>query len=303
MEMIEISHLSKNYGKIQAVKDLSFTVSKGQLFGFLGVNGAGKSTVLNMICGILKPDHGIIKINGVNPSANQTVLHHMLGAVHQTSALDAPLTVRQNLKSRATLYGIVGNAFTNRLEYLAEKMEFSDFLDRPLAKLSGGQKRRIDIARALFHNPRLLILDEPTTGLDPSTRTSIWNTIDDIRRKEDMAVILTTHYMEEAAGCDSIVIIDHGEKTAQGSPLQLKNTYVKDHISLYGVDEKAVQTLGCPYKPIKDGWDIPIDHTQQATDLILNHPEIFNDYEIIKGRMDDVFLAVTGRNLPGGKNG
>ena len=240
MEMIEITHLSKSYGKLKAVNDLSFAVSKGQMFGFLGVNGAGKSTVLNMICGLLSKDEGSIRINGMDPDHNKEILHHMIGAVYQYSALDGPLSVKENLKSRAALYGIHGKAFTHRLEDLSEKMDFTDYLDRPLNRLSGGQKRRIDIARALFHHPKLLILDEPTTGLDPATRTIIWNMIEEVRNTEDMTVILTTHYMEEAAGCDSIVIIDHGEKTAQGSPLQLKNTYVKDHISLYGVDEKAV---------------------------------------------------------------
>lgn len=301
MEMIEITHLSKSYGKLKAVSDLSFNVSKGQMFGFLGVNGAGKSTVLNMICSLLSKDEGTIRINGMEPDHNKQILHHLIGAVYQYSALDGPLTVRENLKSRAALYGIHGKAFTHRLEDLAEKMDFTDYLDRPLNRLSGGQKRRIDIARALFHHPKLLILDEPTTGLDPSTRTIIWNMIEEVRNEEDMTAILTTHYMEEAAGCDHIVIIDHGEKIAEGTPLQLKNTYVKDHISLYGIDEETVRTLNVPYTAIPDGWDIPVEHTSLATQLICAHPEVFHDYELIKGRMDDVFLAVTGSSLPGGK--
>ena len=299
--MIEIRHLSKSYGKLKAVNDLSFTVPKGQLFGFLGINGAGKSTVFNMICGLLNQDEGTIRINGMESERNREILHHMIGAVYQYSALDGPLTVRENLKSRVALYGIHGKTFTHRLEDLADQMDFMDYLDRPLNRLSGGQKRRVDIARALFHHPKLLILDEPTTGLDPSTRTIIWNMIEQVRNEEEMTVILTTHYMEEAAVCDQIVIIDHGEKIAEGTPLQLKNTYVKDHISLYGVDEETVKTLHVPYAPIPDGWDIPVDHTSLATGLICAHPDVFHDYELIKGRMDDVFLAVTGTSLPGGK--
>ena len=176
--MIEIRHLSKSYGKLKAVNDLSFTVPKGQMLGFLGINGAGKSTVLNMICGLLNQDEGTIRINGMEPERNREILHHMIGAVYQYSALDGPLTVRENLKSRAALYGIHGKTFTHRLEDLADQMDFMDYLDRPLNRLSGGQKRRVDIARALFHHPKLLILDEPTTGLDPSTRTIIWNMIE-----------------------------------------------------------------------------------------------------------------------------
>lgn len=301
MEMIDIRDLSKSFGEIHAVNSLSFTVDQGQLFGFLGVNGAGKSTVLNMICGLLKPDHGSIRIHGMDPVNNREIISRMLGVVYQASTLDGQLSVRENLKSRAALYNISGKAFERRLEILSDTMQFTDYIDRPLSRLSGGQRRKIDIARALFHQPKLLILDEPTTGLDPSTRASVWNTIADIRDSEDMTVVLTTHYMEEASICDHIVIIDHGEKIAEGTPLQLKNTYVKDHISLYGVDEETAKTLHVPYAPIPDGWDIPVDHTSLATGLICAHPDVFHDYELIKGRMDDVFLAVTGTSLPGGK--
>lgn len=300
MEMIDIRDLSKSFGEIHAVNSLSFTVDQGQLFGFLGVNGAGKSTVLNMICGLLKPDHGSIRIHGMDPVNNREIISRMLGVVYQASALDGQLSVRDNLKSRAALYSITGKAFERRLEILSDTMQFTDYIDRPLSRLSGGQRRKIDIARALFHQPKLLILDEPTTGLDPSTRASIWNTIADIRDSEDMTVVLTTHYMEEASICDHIVIIDHGEKIAEGSPLQLKNTYVSDHISLYGIDEQQVKTLNVPYVPIKDGWELSIPGTEQATELICAHPDLFTDYEITKGKMDDVFLAATGRQLPGG---
>lgn len=300
MEMIDIRDLSKSFGEIHAVNSLSFTVDQGQLFEFLGVNGAGKSTVLNMICGLLKPDHGSIRIHGMDPVNNREIISRMLGVVYQASALDGQLSVRENLKSRAALYNITGKAFERRLEILSDTMQFTDYIDRPLSRLSGGQRRKIDIARALFHQPKLLILDEPTTGLDPSTRASVWNTIADIRDSEDMTVVLTTHYMEEASICDHIVIIDHGEKIAEGSPLQLKNTYVSDHISLYGIDEQQVRLLNVPYVPIKDGWELSITGTEQATELICAHPDLFTDYEITKGKMDDVFLAATGRQLPGG---
>lgn len=151
MEMIDIRDLSKSFGEIHAVNSLSFTVDQGQLFGFLGVNGAGKSTVLNMICGLLKPDHGSIRIHGMDPVNNREIISRMLGVVYQASALDGQLSVRDNLKSRAALYSITGKAFERRLEILSDTMQFTDYIDRPLSGLPGGQRRKIDIARALFH--------------------------------------------------------------------------------------------------------------------------------------------------------
>ena len=169
-----------------------------------------------------------------------------------------------------------------------------------MGKLSGGQRRRIDIARALLHNPRILILDEPTTGLDPQTRQLLWAAVERLRRERDMTVFLTTHYMEEAADGDYVVILDSGKIAAEGTPLALKNTYTGDFITLYGVTEAQARSLDRPCEPVRDGWRIAVPDTAAATDLILARPELFRDYEIVKGRMDDVFLAVTGKKLPGG---
>ena len=223
-----------------------------------------------------------------------------LGVVFQNSVLDKHLSVRDNLESRAALYGIRGTAFRERLGELARLLDFEDLLKRTVGKLSGGQRRRIDIARALLHRPKILVLDEPTTGLDPQTRNLLWNVIHDLRKQENMTVFLTTHYMEEAADADYVVILDSGKIAAEGTPLALKNTYTGDFITLYGVEEVQVRRLG-DYTKLRDAFRIAVPNTAAATELIVRYPELFQDYEIIKGRMDDVFLAVTGKKLTGGE--
>lgn len=298
-DIIRIEHLNKSFGDVRAVNDLSFRVKQGELFAFLGVNGAGKSTTISIICGQLRKDSGNVWIKGIeaDKAGNQT--KRMFGVVFQDSVLDRPLTVRENLKSRAALYGITGLAFEKRLQELVEILDFRDFINRPVGKLSGGQRRRIDIARALLHRPEILILDEPTTGLDPQTRLLIWDIIEKLRVEEKLTVFLTTHYMEEAANAGYVVILDKGSIVAEGTPFELKNEYVQDTMSVYGVTGEEIKTLGREYKKIRDGYQLKVKNTAEATRLIVEHQEIFRDYEVVKGRMDDVFLAVTGKTLGG----
>ena len=300
-DIMEISQRDKSFGEVKAVQDLNFCVKKGELFAFLGVNGAGKSTTINIMCGELRKDSGSVRICGADLDREPDSIRRKLGVVFQGSALDKDLSVRDNLRSRAALYGIHGKAFEKRLEELTELLDFADLLKRPLGKLSGGQRRRIDIARALLHEPEILILDEPTTGLDPQTRTNLWQVIGRLRREQGMTVFLTTHYMEEAADADYVVIIDRGRIAAEGTPLTLKNTYTGDFITLYGITEEQVKTLGASYESIRDAYRVFVKDTAAATELILRYPEIFRDYEITKGKMDDVFLAVTGKKLTGGE--
>ncbi len=298
--IIEIDHLHKAYGKVTAVQDLSFRVREGELFAFLGVNGAGKSTTINILCGQLPKDSGRVLICGKNLETNLDEIKRNLGVVFQSSVLDRELSVRDNLKSRAALYGIAGKTFEARLDALAQMLEFEELLKRPVGRLSGGQRRRIDIARALLHQPKILILDEPTTGLDPQTRSILWQVVGQLRKQEHLTVFLTTHYMEEAADADDVVILDHGKIAAEGTPLSLKNTYTADYITLYGVQEQQVQALGRPYDALRDAYRVTVPNTAAATELIVKHSALFRDYEITKGKMDDVFLAVTGKTLPGG---
>lgn len=295
--IIEIENLSKSFKDVKAVSDLSFSVKKGELFAFLGINGAGKSTTISIICNQLKKDSGKIVIDGVDIDKNSESINSKLGVVFQASVLDSFLTVYDNLKNRAALYGIYGKEFEKRLDELSDILNFKDLLKRSVKKLSGGQRRKIDIARALFHHPKILILDEPTTGLDPQTRKNIWNVINKLRKEEQITVLLTTHYMEEAADADYVVIIDSGKKVASGTPLELKNKYTGDFITLYNVKEEDVIKLGFPYEVIRDAYRIAILDTKTASDLIIEHQDIFNDFEITKGKMDDVFLQVTGKKL------
>ena len=295
--IIEIKHLYKSFGRVKAVQDVSFQVKKGELFAFLGVNGAGKSTTIAILCGRLPCDKGEVYIKGKPLAENFRDTRRALGVVFQNCVLDAPLSVRNNLESRAALYGITGKAFEHRLRELIDLLDFGDVLDRPLGKLSGGQRRRVDIARALLHKPEILILDEPTTGLDPQTRIMLWQVVEKLRREEGLTVFLTTHYMEEAGDADFVVILDGGQVAAEGTPLELKNRYTGDYITLYGVEEEVVKSMGYAYTPIRDGYRIAVTNTAEATELILRFPGIFRDYEITKGKMDDVFLAVTGKRL------
>ena len=254
-----------------------------------------------MICGELTSDAGEIYIEGKDIKTHMDEARTTIGVVYQNSALDDVLTVYDNLKYRAALYGITGNSFKKKLEELSLLLDFKDFLKKPLNKLSGGQRRRIDIARALIHEPELLILDEPTTGLDPQTRKTLWKVIDNLRKEKHMTVFLTTHYMEEAAEADQVVIIDHGRQIASGTPHELKQKYAYDYLNIYHVKEEDIKSLGHPYTYNKDHYTIRINHSGVVKEMILQKPELFNDFELVKGRMDDVFLNVTGNKLLGGE--
>lgn len=297
--IIKIENLNKSFGDVKAVQDLSFCVKEGELFAFLGINGAGKSTTINIMCGQLSKDSGNVYVDGVDIDKDMDSIKRGLGVVFQNSVLDMALSVYDNLQSRAALYGITGAQFKQRMSELSDLLDLKDLLKRPVGKLSGGQRRRIDIARALINKPRILILDEPTTGLDPQTRKLLWSVISDLQKNEKMTVFLTTHYMEEAADADYVVILDSGKVSAHGTPLELKNKYTADFITLYTKDEEKVKELNVEYEQIRDFYRIAVDDTSKATQLIIEHPEVFIDYEITKGKMDDVFLNVTGKKLEG----
>ena len=296
-DVIVIDNLSKSYKQLKAVDDLSFRVKRGELFAFLGINGAGKSTTINIICGQLKKDQGKVYIADMDIDKNLQLIKHKIGVVFQNSILDPQLSVKDNLQVKASLYSMKKDEIKKRVEYLSELLDFKSYINRPIGKLSGGQKRRIDIARALLHQPEILILDEPTTGLDPQTRKMMWNVINKLRKEKNMTVLLTTHYMEEASEADYVVIIDSGKKVAEGTPLELKNKYVGDYMLIYNTDEDKIKRLNLPYEKIPLGYRIEVKDTKEATELIKNNSDLFIDYELIKGKMDDVFLRVTGKSL------
>lgn len=298
--IIEIKNLDKSFQDVHAVDDLSLVVKEGELFAFLGVNGAGKSTTISIMCGTLSKDGGEVIIDGMNVDNDMKNITKEIGVVYQTSALDAKLSVKDNLTSRASLYGITGKAAKERIAALSEMLDFKELLPRTFEKLSGGQKRRVDVARALIHNPKILILDEPTTGLDPEARKLLWNVVTNLRKNRNMTVFLTTHYMEEAADADYVVILDKGKIAAEGTPLSLKNEYTGDFVTIYNAEEENVKALGLPYEKIRDAFRVSVKDTAEARDLIIKNPALFTDFEITKGKMDDVFLSVTGKKPEGG---
>ena len=299
MDAIRIEGLKKSFGKIKAVDDLSFSVREGELFAFLGANGAGKSTTISIITGTLSHDGGRVLVNGKDVTEDNGEVRRSVGVVFQTSALDLSLSARDNLISRAALYGIFGEELSQRISEVSRMLDLSEILDRPISHLSGGQRRRIDLARALIHRPKILILDEPSTGLDPKTRASLWQTISRLRSERGMTVLLTTHYMEEAAEADRVLIIDKGRIAAEGAPYELKTKYAEDYITVYTEDEESIRALGYPYETVSGAYRIRVPDTHVAREIILGSPEVFVDYEVTKGKMDDVFLAVTGKSMGG----
>lgn len=292
--IIKIERLKKSYGEVKAVDDVSFEVKRGDFFSFLGVNGAGKSTTISIICGVLSKDDGKVYIDGKDIDTHMDELKSKIGVVFQNSVLDKALTVEENVKYRAAMYGIFGEEYKRRYDKIKNLLDLDELKGRAVGKLSGGQRRRADIARALISNPEILILDEPTTGLDPQTRQQVWAVVDKLRKEEDLTVFLTTHYMEEAADADNIVILNKGKIVAEGTPIELKNKYTGDYISMYGIDEETVKSFGKKYQKIPNGYRLSVANTEEATNLILSVPQYFKDYEITKGKLDDVFINVTG---------
>ncbi len=298
-KIIEINNLYKSFGENKAVNGISFHLNQGELFSFLGVNGAGKSTTINIIVGVLKKDSGECFVDGYSIEESEKILPK-IGIVFQNSVLDKKLSVLDNLKYRAYLYGMNKTEFKKRLEFFSKKLDLENLLKRPLGLLSGGQKRKIDITRALLHKPKILILDEPTTGLDPQTRKNVWELIDELRKKEKLTVLLTTHYMEEASKSDYVVIIDKGVIVAEGKPSDLKTKFAYDYLKIYKYNEDLKGLLiknNIKYSLESDCLEIKFQSTKEAKDFVNDYKDYIYDLEIIKGTMDDVFLTVTGKEL------
>lgn len=298
--IIEVKHLIKNYKEVQAVRDISFSVEEGSFFAFLGVNGAGKSTTINILCTVLQKTSGQVIIGGYDLDRNPDKIKDLIGIVFQGSVLDRQLTVRENLASRAAYYGYSKEEARRRIDELSDAFELTEILNRRYERLSGGQKRRVDIARALLNRPKILFLDEPTTGLDPMTRVMVWDVIHRLRRETGLTVFLTTHYMEETAQCDRVVIIDSGKIAAVGTPHALKAQYAGSRLLWYTPQSQEAETLlrgeGLDFSYHLDCYLVPLQDSTQAVSLLRRYDAI-GDCEFIKGNMDDVFLAVTGKRL------
>lgn len=295
--IIEIKNLCRQFDQFVAVNSISFTVKQGELFAFLGTNGAGKSTTISMICTLLPKTSGSIIVDGFDTDKEAAKVRSRLGVVFQTNVLDDLLTVGDNLNTRARFQGLCGDELHCRINELRDVFGLSDIWKRPFGKLSGGQKRKCEIARAILNKPEILILDEPTTGLDPQTRTAIWKLIRDMQTQQGMTVFLTTHYMEEAAAADNVLILEKGRICAEGTPDTLKSKYGKDTLKLRFPNSeegmKQLRAMGYTAKPKADYVSLSIEDSHEALKIV-NSLDDFLDFELIKGNMDDVFLTVTG---------
>ncbi len=300
-KILETAGLRKAYGNVEAVRGLDFYVEPGQLFAFLGPNGAGKSTTIDILTTLREPDAGETIIDGCRLGAENDRIRGILGAVFQEGVLDGLLSVEDNLKIRGSFYSMHGKALDAAVARAAKITGIEELLKHPYGKLSGGQKRRCDIARALIHTPKLLFLDEPTTGLDPQTRRMIWQTIGDIRRESGMTVFFSTHYMEEAAAADYVVVIDHGKISAKGTPSEFKERYSKDRLILCARQPEVLlsqlKKRGLPAKRTADTVEIELSSTLAALPILDLCRDEISGVEILKGTMDDAFLAVTGKEL------
>lgn len=298
-KIVEVKGLRKSYGQVEAVKGIDFYVERGKLFAFLGPNGAGKSTTIDMICTFLKPNAGEVLINGWKLGEEDDEIRKSIGAVFQDGLLDPLLTVRENLTIRGSFYGLKGRDLKSSVEEAANISDTVEFLDRPYGKLSGGQRRRADIARALINTPQILFLDEPSTGLDPQTRKNVWSTIRELQNKLGMTIFLTTHYMEEASDADYVIIIDEGKISAKGTPSELKEKYSTDSIVLIAKEKesliKVLEENEWAYKMIADQMIISIPSTMSSLEILEKCKELINGFEVLRGTMDDAFIKITGR--------
>lgn len=300
-KIIEVSNLRKSYGNFTAVKDISFYVEEGKLFSFLGPNGAGKSTTIDTLCTLMDFNSGNVTINGLDLRHDSRAIRQIIGVVFQDSVLDALLSVRENLNIRAGLYTSDKAKIKNAVYEAAAATELDEFIDRPYGKLSGGQRRRADIARALINTPKILFLDEPTTGLDPQTRQSIWNTIRQLQIKTGMTIFLTTHYMEEAAESDYVIVIDHGKVAAKGTPAELKTQYATDTLRLSVSDEAAMRQnmreLELDFNILAGEFIVKLPNTMAAMPILEKCRAYISSFQVLQGTMDDAFIGITGKEL------
>jgi multidrug/hemolysin transport system ATP-binding protein len=304
-QAILVEQLKKSYGSVEAVKGIDFFVQKGQLFAFLGENGAGKSTTIDILCTLLRPDAGKAFINGFVLGKEDEQIRKSIGVVFQDNLLDPLLTVRENIQIRAGFYGLTPAEVKENTRLAIRWVEALDFENRPYGKLSGGQRRKADIARALVHTPSILFLDEPTTGLDPHTRQIVWNTVRSLQKQSGMTVFLTTHYMEEAAAADYAAVMVRGEIKAKGTPAALREAYSSDSLRLIPKDKQGLELLlkelSLPYEQKGGAYRIKLSGTLQAIPILERVRPYIDGLEVLSGSMDDTFINITGQEFKGGQ--
>jgi ABC-2 type transport system ATP-binding protein len=300
---VYVRGLRKNYGELEAVRGIDLEVAPGEVFGFLGPNGAGKSTTIKILCTLAKPTAGEARVAGFDVATERDEVRRHIGLVFQDTTLDDYLTAEQNLRFHAELYGIPSAAVARRLQQVMEMVGLWDRRASRVQTFSGGMKRRLEIARGLMHSPRVLFLDEPTVGLDPQTRVSIWNYIRELKQRETITIFLTTHYMDEAEYCDRIAIIDHGKIVALGSPEELKAKVGKDRVQIATADDAAalaaLQTkLGITATQHEGFIMFGVDKGEQFLPKLFAELGVpIRSVQVARPSLDDVFLAYTGTTI------
>lgn len=299
--IIKVENFSKKYGDFKAVDNISFTVEEGSIFVFLGPNGAGKSTTINTLCTILDKTEGNIEINGHDVSKEKGLVRKDIGIVFQDSTLDEKLTVEENLKYHCSFYKVSKNEIQERIDFALNLVDLMEWKKAIVGGLSGGMKRRVEIARGLVHYPKVLFLDEPTTGLDPQTRANVWEYIQKLQKQKNITIFLTTHYMDEAEVCSKVVIMDHGKIIAHDTPENLKRKYTSIEIEVnYTKSDKLERVLkeqNIPYKIEENRITFQTKDSSIALDILSDCQETITDFEVKKGTLNEVFLAMTGKEI------
>ncbi len=300
---MSVTGLTKSYGDLEAVRGIDLTIGSGETFGFLGPNGAGKSTTISMLCTLITPTSGTATVAGYDVVTQRSDVRRNIGLVFQDTTLDGYLTAERNLRLHAELYGIPRGMVDDRLRQVMDMVGLWDRRSSKVATFSGGMKRRLEIARGLMHSPRVLFLDEPTVGLDPQTRSSIWSYIRELKQAEDITIFLTTHYMDEAEYCDRIAIMDHGKIIALDTPESLKASIGKDRIQIQTDDDTAaiaaLEThFGLSAKVADGAVTFGVEHGEEFVPrLFAGFPLAIRSVNVSRPTLDDVFMSYTGSTI------
>jgi len=298
---IEVNNFTKKFGSFTAVDDISFNVEQGTIFAFLGPNGAGKSTTINTLCTIHDKTFGELRINGKDVSSQKDKVRNDIGIVFQESTLDGKLTIEENLKLHCDFYNVPKPEVKNRIDFVLELVDIMSWKKAPVDSLSGGMKRRVEIARGLVHFPKVLFLDEPTTGLDPQTRANVWDYIHELQKQKQITIFLTTHYMEEAEICNKVAIIDHGKIVAHDTPYNLKKKYTSTTMKIKTSNQdnllEYLKERSLKYNQNNEHVTVYAPDVEKVLGIISTFKESIEDIEINKGTLNDVFIAITGKEI------
>lgn len=300
--MIVVKDFVKKYGNYTAVDHVSFEVESGSIFAFLGPNGAGKSTTINTLCTIFEKTSGDLLIDGTDVSS-QNAVRSAIGVVFQESTLDQKMTVEENLKMHCHFYNLPRSLISDRIDFVLEIVDLLDWKKAMVSSLSGGMKRRVEIARSLLHFPKVLFLDEPTAGLDPQTRAKIWEYIIKLQKEKKITIFLTTHYMDEAEICHKVAVMDNGKIIALETPYGLKRQYTKDKAHIESANPQELETVlkqhQLTFKREENHFTVEFNELTNLLMTLTVHRPFITDLEIKKGTLNDVFLEITGRDIRG----